>query len=98
MLRICKLRKECLTGICHGTLVLTKRLYFLIFQLPKRRNKDHCAHLNWLPNWQLKKRRRSNTLQRSQRMGGGQNSLKNLRASSLNETNFSPIHLAVQYL
>jgi hypothetical protein len=54
--------------------------------------------LNWLPNWQLKTSGRWNTLKGSQRMGGGQNSLKNLRASPFNkylsnETTFSPIHL-----
>ncbi len=32
---LCKLRKECLTSVCHGAMVLTKRLRFLIFQLPK---------------------------------------------------------------
>jgi hypothetical protein len=32
---LCKLRKECLTGICHEAMVLTKHLHFLIFQLPK---------------------------------------------------------------
>ncbi len=34
-LHLCKLRKECLTGICHEAMVLTKHLLFLIFQLPK---------------------------------------------------------------
>jgi hypothetical protein len=29
----------------------------------------HIRHLSWLPNWQLKTRRRSNTLKCSQRMG-----------------------------
>jgi hypothetical protein len=34
--RLCKLRKECLIGIGHGAMVLTKcLLYFLIFQLSK---------------------------------------------------------------
>jgi hypothetical protein len=51
----------------------------------------------------LKTRRRSNTLKGSQRTGCGQNALKNLRASPFNkdlsnETTFSPIHLAGQYL
>jgi hypothetical protein len=45
----------------------------------------HRRHLNWLPNWQLKSRRRSNTLKGSQRMGGRQNYLKNLRTSSFNK-------------
>jgi hypothetical protein len=30
-----KLRIESLTGICHCAMLLTKRLYFLTFQLPK---------------------------------------------------------------
>ncbi len=33
--KLCKLSKDCLTGICLGSMVLTKRLYFLIFRLPK---------------------------------------------------------------
>ncbi len=50
-----------------------------------------------------KMRRRSNTLKGSQRMGGGQNLLKNLNAflfhkNLSNETHFSLIHLAEQYL
>jgi hypothetical protein len=40
-LRLCKLRKDCLTGIGHDAMVLTKRLHFFTFQLPK--TKDHCA-------------------------------------------------------
>jgi hypothetical protein len=28
-------RKDCLTGTGHGKLMLTKRLYFFVFQLPK---------------------------------------------------------------
>jgi hypothetical protein len=40
----CKLHKERLTGICTG---------ISEFFNCQRRNKDHCAHLNWLPNWQL---------------------------------------------
>jgi hypothetical protein len=34
-LHFCKLRKDCLTGISHGAMVLTKRLHVFIFQLPK---------------------------------------------------------------
>jgi hypothetical protein len=34
-LHFCKLRKDCLSGSGHGTIVLTKCLYFFIFQLPK---------------------------------------------------------------
>ncbi len=30
-----KLRKECLTCICYGAMLLTKRLHFLFFQLLK---------------------------------------------------------------
>jgi hypothetical protein len=30
-----KLRKYCLIGIFHGAMVLTKRLHFFIFKLPK---------------------------------------------------------------
>ncbi len=50
-----------------------------------------------------KPRRRTNTLKGSQRTGGGQNSLKIPRTSPFNkdlsnETPFSPIHLAGQYL
>jgi hypothetical protein len=33
--RLCQLCKDCLTGIGHGAKVLTKRLHFFIFQLPK---------------------------------------------------------------
>jgi hypothetical protein len=29
-----KLHKDCLTGVGHGAMVLTKRLHFFIFQLP----------------------------------------------------------------
>ncbi len=58
---LCKLRKECLTGICRDAIVL-KNVFISLFSNCQRRNKDHCAHLNWLPNWQLKTRRRSNTL------------------------------------
>jgi hypothetical protein len=32
---LCKLRKDYLTGIGKGAMVLTKRLHFFIFQLPK---------------------------------------------------------------
>jgi len=32
---LCKLRKDCLTGIGQGAMVLTKRLHFLVFQLPQ---------------------------------------------------------------
>jgi hypothetical protein len=31
----CKLRKEGLTGIWHGAIMLTKPIHFLSFQLPK---------------------------------------------------------------
>jgi hypothetical protein len=97
---LCKLRKECLTGICHGAMVLTKRLYFLIFQLSKA---GYCTQHNSLPNWQLKNKRRSNILHGSQRMGGGQNPQEYLPASPFNkdqsnETTFSPFHLAGQNL
>jgi hypothetical protein len=33
--RLCKLRKDCLTGIGHGAMVSTKRLHFFIFQFLK---------------------------------------------------------------
>ncbi len=33
--RLCKLRKDYPTGIGNGAMVLTKRLHFFIFQLPK---------------------------------------------------------------
>ncbi len=36
---LCKLRKACLTGTGHGATVLTKRLHFFIFQLPKAEQK-----------------------------------------------------------
>jgi hypothetical protein len=52
--RLCKLCKDCLTGTGNFAMVFTKRLNFLIFQLPKAK-KDHCALVNWLPTWQLKK-------------------------------------------
>jgi hypothetical protein len=102
---LCKLRKECLTGICHGALVLTKRLYFVIFQLPKA-EKDHCAHLNWFPNWQLKNKEALEYFTELSEDGGGGEGAKfaeNLSASPFykdlsNETTFSPIHLAGQYL
>jgi hypothetical protein len=32
--RLCKLRTDCLTGIGHSAMVLTKCLHFFIFQLP----------------------------------------------------------------
>jgi hypothetical protein len=31
----CKFRKDYLTDINHGAMVLTKRLHFFVFQLPK---------------------------------------------------------------
>jgi hypothetical protein len=34
-LRLCELRKDCRTGIDHGTKVLKTHLHFFIFQLPK---------------------------------------------------------------
>jgi hypothetical protein len=52
-LQLRKLCKECLTSICHGTM-LSKNASISQFSNCQRRNKDHCAHLNWLPNWQLK--------------------------------------------
>jgi hypothetical protein len=42
---LCKWRRFCLTGISHGAMVLTKRLHFFIFQLPKA-EQDHCAIAN----------------------------------------------------
>ncbi len=33
--RLCKLRKDCLTGTGHCAMVLTKYLHFLIFQFAK---------------------------------------------------------------
>jgi hypothetical protein len=33
--RVCKVRKDCLTGIGFGAMVLTKRLHFFILQFPK---------------------------------------------------------------
>jgi hypothetical protein len=41
---LCKLCKDCLTGIGHGAMVLTKRLHFFIFQLLKVETKT-IAHL-----------------------------------------------------
>jgi hypothetical protein len=38
-------------GTGHDAMVFTKSLNVLIFQ---RRNKDHCALVNCLPNWKLK--------------------------------------------
>jgi hypothetical protein len=38
-LHLCKLRKDCLAGIGHGKMALTKRLHFFIFQLPKAEHK-----------------------------------------------------------
>jgi hypothetical protein len=32
---LCELSKDCLTGTGHGAMVFTKRLNFLIFQLPE---------------------------------------------------------------
>jgi hypothetical protein len=43
-------KKDCLTGIAT---VSTKRLNFLIFQLPKT-EKDHCALGQLVVNWQFK--------------------------------------------
>jgi hypothetical protein len=56
-----------------------------------------------LHNCHLKKRRRSNTLNGSQRMGGGQIFLKTFRTSLLyedlsTEPNFGRIHRARKYL
>jgi hypothetical protein len=50
--------------------VVNKTALFLNFSIAKG------AHLNWLPNWQLKNKERSDTLQGSQRMRDGQNSIK----------------------
>jgi hypothetical protein len=41
-------------------MVLTKRLHFFFFRLPKA---EQGSLRNWLPNWQLKTLRRANTLQ-----------------------------------
>jgi hypothetical protein len=65
--RVCKLRKNCLTGVDQCAMVLSKRLNFFIlmgafmivnctmkkyvFQV---RNEFHPTHLNWLPNCKLK--------------------------------------------
>jgi hypothetical protein len=34
-LSFCKLRRDCLTGIGHGTMVLTKRLHYFHFSIAK---------------------------------------------------------------
>jgi hypothetical protein len=51
--RLYKLCKDSLTGTGPSAMVFTKRLNVLTFYC-QRRNKDHCAIVNWLPNWQLK--------------------------------------------
>jgi hypothetical protein len=40
-----KLRKDYLTGIGHGAVVLTKRLHFLIFPIAKGGTKKIIEHL-----------------------------------------------------
>ncbi len=73
------------------------------FQLPKCAMNILRSYLNCctIRNW--KTRKRSNTLMGSQRMGGGRIFLKTFCASLFhevisNEPNFSPIHLARQFL
>jgi hypothetical protein len=61
----------------------------------------HRRHLNWLPNWQLKKQGGALILQKAVRGWGGSGfSQKNLHASLdlLNEPNFGGVLLAGHYL
>ncbi len=61
------------------------------------------SYLNWLHNWQLKSRRRSQALKGSHEIRDGRILLKHPRDTSFNkdlsnEPNFGRIYLAGQYL
>jgi hypothetical protein len=55
----------------------SQKLQFLNFPIAKGETKTiaHLVNWNWLPNWQLKTRRRSSNLKGSQRSWDGQNLL-----------------------
>jgi hypothetical protein len=87
-------------------MVLKKRLNFFYFQWQKVdqvRSEYLRSYLNWLYNWQVKYKKRSQALKGSHSMGDGRIFLKTDRNASFNkdlsnEPNFGRIHLAGQYL